>query len=102
MFIPIILTGLNKLVIIRLLILGLICILISVIIVLINYIFHFTSYTFTRSLTLFECGVDVQKYKQVSFSLQFFIIGIIFILFDLEIMFLVCIIIINNLYSYLY
>jgi NADH:ubiquinone oxidoreductase subunit 3 (subunit A) len=69
--------------------------------VVINYAFHFTSFVYTNSLTLFECGVDVQKYKQTSFSLQFFMIGLIFILFDLEIIFLVCIIITNNLYSYL-
>lgn len=70
--------------------------------VVINYILYFNSYTSSGSLALFECGVDVQKYKQVSFSLQFFVIGIIFILFDLEIIFLVCIVITNNLFFYLY
>jgi len=44
---------------------------------------------FLHSKILYETGVEVNKFVRPPFSIQFFLIGLIFVLFDLEIIFLI-------------
>ena len=47
-------------------------------------------YYLVKEKTLpFECGIENFKTIRVPFSIQFFFIGIIFVLFDIEILFLI-------------
>ena len=39
--------------------------------------------------TVYECGFDPYELAQIPFSVRFFLIGVLFIIFDLEIIFLI-------------
>jgi len=47
------------------------------------------SYILKEKIVSFECGIERYKITRVSFSIQFFFIRVIFILFDIEIIFLI-------------
>ncbi|MGI9555598.1 MAG: NADH-quinone oxidoreductase subunit A [Cyanophyceae cyanobacterium] len=47
------------------------------------------SFFIKNKLLPFECGIENIKKRRIRFSSQFFFIGIIFILFDIEIIFLI-------------
>jgi len=42
-----------------------------------------------EKMSPFECGIENFKKIRIPFSIQFFFLGIIFILFDIEIIFLI-------------
>lgn len=42
-----------------------------------------------EKISLFECGVENFTKVRIPFSMQFFFVGVIFILFDMEIIFLI-------------
>ena len=66
-----------------------ICFLVSLIMLLIRQIRLFN---FKKEKYSFECGFENYKLNRLPFSLNFFIIRLIFVLFDLEIVILVAMI----------
>nr|YP_006234056.1 NADH dehydrogenase subunit 3 [Archaeocroton sphenodonti]AET63096.1 NADH dehydrogenase subunit 3 [Archaeocroton sphenodonti] len=58
---------------------------IPLIIIIIFFIFKFKNLKNKEKLSPFECGFDPFSFSRASFSLKFFFIGIIFLIFDVEI-----------------
>lgn len=54
-------------------------------ILLINFIISKKEYKNREKLSPFECGFDPISINRLPFSLQFFLIGILFLIFDVEI-----------------
>nr|YP_011004256.1 NADH dehydrogenase subunit 3 [Haemaphysalis taiwana]UNO53916.1 NADH dehydrogenase subunit 3 [Haemaphysalis cornigera]WPS93618.1 NADH dehydrogenase subunit 3 [Haemaphysalis taiwana] len=52
-------------------------------------VIHFKNLMSKEKLSPFECGFDPFSYSRVPFSLKFFYIGIIFLIFDVEIVIIV-------------
>lgn len=46
----------------------------------------------TQKLTPFECGFNPMSYRRLPFSIHFFIIAVIFLIFDIEIIIIIPII----------
>nr|AHA52541.1 NADH dehydrogenase subunit 3 [Ichneutes sp. QL-2013] len=66
----------------------LIILLISFIMVLINLIFSMKNkMTYEKSIS-FECGFDLFSSSRLPFSIHFYLIGILFLVFDIEIVLL--------------
>nr|UZT67574.1 NADH dehydrogenase subunit 3 [Oberthuerella sharkeyi] len=58
---------------------------ISIIIVLMNLIFSKKMIKIRNKLTPFECGFEPMSKLRLPFSIQFYLISIIFLIFDVEI-----------------
>ncbi|MGI9548724.1 MAG: NADH-quinone oxidoreductase subunit A [Bdellovibrionales bacterium] len=56
---------------------------------IVNYFVNIKRLLTRRLLSSFECGFDTFRNARSSFSLHFFLIRIIFLVFDLEIIFLI-------------
>nr|WQF69072.1 NADH dehydrogenase subunit 3 [Amblyomma nodosum] len=50
---------------------------------------YFKNFSSKEKLSPFECGFDPFSHSRVPFSLKFFFIGIIFLIFDVEIIILI-------------
>nr|YP_010983055.1 NADH dehydrogenase subunit 3 [Haemaphysalis warburtoni]WOH23044.1 NADH dehydrogenase subunit 3 [Haemaphysalis warburtoni] len=60
-------------------------IMIPLIIFILFYFINFKNLKSKEKLSPFECGFDPFSFSRVPFSLKFFFIGIIFLIFDVEI-----------------
>nr|UZT67556.1 NADH dehydrogenase subunit 3 [Paramblynotus sp. ZJUH 20220012] len=68
-----------------LMILNLIMIILSMIILFMNFFLSKKYYKSRNKLTSFECGFDNISMLRLPFSVQFYLISIIFLIFDIEI-----------------
>nr|AET13036.1 NADH dehydrogenase subunit 3 [Bittacomorphella fenderiana] len=66
-------------------ILGLLILIITIVIMLLASILSKKSFTDREKSSPFECGFDPKSNTRLPFSLQFFLITIIFLIFDVEI-----------------
>nr|WKK30217.1 NADH dehydrogenase subunit 3 [Ancistrocerus antilope] len=64
-------------------------ILIMLLLILINYLFSFKSKTDREEPSPFECGFNPLTHAHLPFSMQFFLIGIMFLIFDIEIIIMI-------------
>nr|YP_010999047.1 NADH dehydrogenase subunit 3 [Pealius mori]WPM91805.1 NADH dehydrogenase subunit 3 [Pealius mori]CAD5105722.1 NADH dehydrogenase subunit 3 [Pealius mori] len=65
--------------------------LISIVILLLTFIYKITSYNMklmNNKSSTFECGFDIMSNLRLPFSLNFYIISIIFLIFDVELILL--------------
>nr|YP_010324930.1 NADH dehydrogenase subunit 3 [Haemaphysalis qinghaiensis]UNO54059.1 NADH dehydrogenase subunit 3 [Haemaphysalis qinghaiensis]UNO54072.1 NADH dehydrogenase subunit 3 [Haemaphysalis qinghaiensis]UXD79101.1 NADH dehydrogenase subunit 3 [Haemaphysalis qinghaiensis] len=62
-----------------------ILILIPFLIMILFFLIHFNNLMNKEKLSPFECGFDPFSFSRVPFSLKFFFIGIVFLIFDVEI-----------------
>nr|YP_009741703.1 NADH dehydrogenase subunit 3 [Thaumatosmylus hainanus]QID76382.1 NADH dehydrogenase subunit 3 [Thaumatosmylus hainanus] len=79
-----------------LLTMSIIIMIISFITMLISSIISKKSFYDREKNSPFECGFDPKNYSRLPFSLQFFLIAIIFLIFDVEIALLLPMILIIN------
>jgi len=61
-------------------------IILSILLFALSYIFSYKNYDYEK-VSAYECGFEPFNNSKGTFNIQFFIIGILFILFDLEIIF---------------
>ena len=66
-------------------ILSIIILIISLLLILINNLISYKIITDREKRSPFECGFDPKASPRIPFSLQFFLIAIIFLIFDIEI-----------------
>lgn len=62
--------------------------LLCVVLIIVNFIVAIKSNQYRNSISSFECGFDTFKNARTPFSLHFFLLRIIFLVFDLEIILL--------------
>nr|YP_010350250.1 NADH dehydrogenase subunit 3 [Virgulibracon endoxylaphagus]UOK09630.1 NADH dehydrogenase subunit 3 [Virgulibracon endoxylaphagus] len=75
--------------------------LISFILLILNMVMSKKENLDREKLSSFECGFNSMTSSRLPFSIQFFLISILFLIFDLEIMFLFPILcLINNLFFF--
>nr|YP_009735120.1 NADH dehydrogenase subunit 3 [Acropyga guianensis]QBG38619.1 NADH dehydrogenase subunit 3 [Acropyga guianensis] len=74
-----------------------ICMFISFMILMINIIFSIKFLKMREKMSPFECGFDPLTNPRLPFSIQFFLISLIFLIFDIEITLLIPLIYIYNL-----
>nr|WKK30223.1 NADH dehydrogenase subunit 3 [Ancistrocerus parietum] len=74
---------------INFMILSILPIFITFLLILINYFFSLKSKTDREKPSPFECGFNPLTNARLPFSMQFFIIGIMFLIFDIEIIILI-------------
>ena len=66
-----------------------IVIVLPIILIVVNLVVRKTGKPHRNQLTRFECGFDPFSNARTPFSLHFFLLGVIFIIFDLEIILLI-------------
>lgn len=66
------------------------------------FLIHFKNLKNREKLSPFECGFDPFSFSRVPFSLKFFFIGIVFLIFDVEIIIILPFPIILNYNYYLF
>nr|UXX50269.1 NADH dehydrogenase subunit 3 [Haemaphysalis hystricis] len=76
--------------------------LIPLLLLMMFMIMHFKNLKNKEKLSPFECGFDPFSFSRVPFSLKFFYIGIIFLIFDVEIIIIVPFPMIMNCNYYLF
>nr|YP_009471795.1 NADH dehydrogenase subunit 3 [Haemaphysalis japonica]AVI15564.1 NADH dehydrogenase subunit 3 [Haemaphysalis japonica]UNO53981.1 NADH dehydrogenase subunit 3 [Haemaphysalis japonica]UXX50256.1 NADH dehydrogenase subunit 3 [Haemaphysalis japonica] len=79
-----------------------ILILIPFLIMVLFFLIHFKNLKNSEKLSPFECGFDPFSFSRVPFSLKFFFIGIVFLIFDVEIIIILPFPIILNYNYYLF
>nr|UNO53890.1 NADH dehydrogenase subunit 3 [Haemaphysalis longicornis] len=75
---------------------------IPLLILMMFVILHFKNLKNKEKLSPFECGFDPFSFSRVPFSLKFFYIGIVFLIFDVEIVIIIPFPIIMNYNYYLF
>nr|YP_009024143.1 NADH dehydrogenase subunit 3 [Whitmania laevis]AGL34599.1 NADH dehydrogenase subunit 3 [Whitmania laevis] len=65
-----------------------ICLIIPLLLFFVSHFIYFKNKVSFQKLTPFECGFDNLNSARVPFSTRFFLLGIIFIIFDIEIVLL--------------
>nr|ALO76167.1 NADH deshydrogenase subunit 3 [Cyphonistes vallatus] len=76
---------------------GVIILMISFIMILISFIISKKSFMDREKASPFECGFDPKSSPRIPFSINFFLIAVIFLIFDVEIALLIPIILIMKL-----
>nr|QTZ18961.1 NADH dehydrogenase subunit 3 [Azana sp. WQY005] len=76
------------------LLMSMIIMIISMLMMLISSIISKKSFSDREKMSPFECGFDPKSSSRLPFSLQFFLITIIFLIFDVEIVLLLPVIIV--------
>nr|UXX50295.1 NADH dehydrogenase subunit 3 [Haemaphysalis yeni] len=79
-----------------------IMIFIPILISILFKIIHFKNLKSKEKLSPFECGFDPFSFSRIPFSLKFFYIGIVFLIFDVEIVIIVPFPMIMNYNYYLF
>nr|AHA52469.1 NADH dehydrogenase subunit 3 [Therophilus festivus] len=62
--------------------------LISIILILLNYLISMNKFNYFDKLNSFECGFDMFISSRLPFSIMFYLISILFLIFDIEIVLL--------------
>nr|UNO53799.1 NADH dehydrogenase subunit 3 [Haemaphysalis longicornis]UNO53955.1 NADH dehydrogenase subunit 3 [Haemaphysalis longicornis]UNO54020.1 NADH dehydrogenase subunit 3 [Haemaphysalis longicornis] len=75
---------------------------IPLLILMMFVILHFKNLKNKEKLSPFECGFDPFSFSRVPFSLKFFYIGIVFLIFDVEIVIIIPFPMIMNYNYYLF
>jgi NADH-ubiquinone oxidoreductase chain 3 len=68
---------------------SIIAILIPIILLIVSYIIFIRTTTDREKSTPFECGFDPNHKARIPFSIRFFLLAVIFIVFDIEIVLLI-------------
>nr|YP_009370180.1 NADH dehydrogenase subunit 3 [Haemaphysalis concinna]ARO89818.1 NADH dehydrogenase subunit 3 [Haemaphysalis concinna]UNO53968.1 NADH dehydrogenase subunit 3 [Haemaphysalis concinna]UXX50230.1 NADH dehydrogenase subunit 3 [Haemaphysalis concinna] len=80
----------------------LILMMIPLFIMILYLMIHFKNLNSKEKLSPFECGFDPFSFSRVPFSLKFFFIGIVFLIFDVEIIIIIPFPILMNYNYYLF
>lgn len=70
-------------------------IIISFLLILLNFIISKKTFQDREKSSPFECGFDPLSFNRIPFSIQFFTISLIFLIFDIEITLLIPVIFLN-------
>ena len=74
-------------------------ILLALIFILLNYLISKKSFSDREKISPFECGFNPLSFNHLPFSIHFFIISLIFLIFDIEIALLIPLIFYMHIYN---